>query len=134
MYPDNIHIGTAFKGPKVTHINLLLTPTFYNRDIDGASSGYRTFFDNVERGSVVNKRSMLQKYTPEGYENRGLDLEFKVNVDKDIFVVKVIQVRGIFELSAFGLGILAGLAFIARCFKTCLGSVQYFKNKDQEYE
>ena len=86
-HSDNLQLGTAFKGPLTTHVNILLTPTFYTSDIDGSYSGYRTYFDQVERGSVVNARNMLQKYTPEGYENRGLDIEFVANVDKDIYVV-----------------------------------------------
>ena len=80
----------------------------------------------------MNKRSMLQKYTPEGYENRGLDIEFVANVDKDIYVVRVIKVRSFIEMCAFVLGFLAGFVFVARGVKHCLGGKEYFKAKDRE--
>lgn len=55
IHPKNKNITTAFKGPSTTEILIDLTPTSYVSEPDGYSfSGYRTYFKDVNRGSIVN--------------------------------------------------------------------------------
>jgi hypothetical protein len=91
MERQNKNITTAFKGPYTTHINLDLTPTSYVSEPDSYSyTGYRTYYKEVERGSVVNKRTMLLQYTPDGAENQGLNIEFVASTTNKIYSVRVI--------------------------------------------
>ena len=133
MEASNKNITTAFKGPKTTHITLDLTPTSYVSEIDSYSySGYWSYYKDVERGSVVNKRTMLLQYTPEGYENKGLNIEFVCSTTNKIYQVRVSRNRTMIEIFAFILGSIAGFVFIARTIKYCLEDMEYFKAKDRE--
>ena len=110
-----------------------MTPTSYVSEPDGYSfSGYWTYFKDVNRGSIVNRWTMLYKMTPEGEENRGIDIEFMTSTTNKIYQVRVIRIWTFIEIAAFILGSIAGFVFIARIFKYCLEDIEYFKAKDRE--
>lgn len=91
MEVKNKNITTGFKGPVTTHILLDLTPTSYVSEPDAYSyTGYRSYYKDVERGSTVNKRTMLLQYTPDGYENKGMNIEFVASTTNKIYSVRVI--------------------------------------------
>ncbi len=131
IHESNKNVTTAFKGPVTTHIGIELTPTSYVSEPDEyAYSGYRTYYEGVERGSVVNKRTMLLKTTADGYENKGLDIGFVTQMTNKIYQVRVIRIRSLIEICAFILGSIAGFVFVARVIKNCLGDKEYFRAKD----
>ena len=65
MTPQEIHsanknITTAFKGQDTTEIYISLAPTKYISEVDSYNyNGYRTYFNRIDRGSVVTERNML---------------------------------------------------------------------------
>lgn len=138
MTPQDTHslnknITSAFKGPETTHVVLELTPTSYVSEPDDYSySGYRTYFDHVVRGGVVNRRSMLLSHTPQGFDNKGLDIEFVTTTSNKIYQVRVIRIRSFIEIMAFILGSIGGMVFIARVLKSWMGDKEYFRAKDRE--
>lgn len=133
METVNKNITTAFKGPMTTHIYLDLTPTSYVSEPDSYSyTGYRSYYKDVERGSIVNKWTMLLQYTPDLYENKGFNIEMVCSTTNKIYQVWVIWNRTLIEICAFILGSIAGFVFIAWTFKYCLEDIEYFKTKDRE--
>ena len=95
-------------------------------------NGYRTYFKDIDRGSIVTERSMLLQNTPEGLENKGFDLEFVMEIEDKIYMVREVRIRSFIEICAFILGSIAGFVFIARVLKFYLGDQEYFRAKDRE--
>lgn len=75
---------------------------------------------------------MLLNYTPEGFENKGLNIEFLASTTNKIYTVRVIRIRTLIEICSLILGAIAGFVFIARLVKYCIEDIEYFKAKDRE--
>jgi len=75
---------------------------------------------------------MLLERTPEGFDNKGLDIEFTVDVTERLYQVREIRRNSFIETAAFILGSIAGLVFVARVVKNWLGDKEYFRAKDRE--
>jgi hypothetical protein len=133
MTKSNKNITTGFKGGESTKLFFNLTPTHYSNEVESSNfKGYQVFFDQFVRGSVVNKRNMVNEYDAFGNKVAGFDLEMVSSVSDTVIHIEVQRVRSIIELIAYVFGFLAGFVFISRVLKHFLSKEEYFKGLERE--
>lgn len=130
---SNKNITTAFKGPESTKIFFRLTPTHYGDEIESQNfEGYQVFVEEYQRGSVVNKRNMINSVLPNGMRSEGFDLELVSTVGDTIQHVEVHRTKSIIEVIAYILGFIAGFVIISHVLKYFLSKEEYFKGLERE--
>lgn len=132
---SNKNITAAFKGPIPTVLKMNLIPTHYINEADGITQdGYRAHLASFERGSTVNKRTLVDRYLALGEELKGMQIQFMVSGSPVLFQVRIQKVKSILEVVAYMLGFLAGFILIVRAAKYYLLKERYFLELEKECE
>ena len=134
LYNNNLNFTASFRGPDPSIIALELTPAFYLDEIKASSlKGYRVQTLNLQKGSVINERTLTNLYTIDGQLSEDFSIRFETYLSSNIYNVRVIRLRTILDVLAQNLGLLAGLAFICRFAKFLLMKWNVWLHLDREY-
>jgi hypothetical protein len=130
---SNKNITAAFKGPESTKIFFRLTPTHYGDEVESQNfEGYQVFVEEYQRGSVVNKRNMVNPILPNGIRSEGFDIELISTVGDTVQHVEVHRTKSIIEVIAYIFGFIAGFVIISHALKHFLSKEEYFKGLERE--
>lgn len=130
---SNKNITSAFRGPETTKLQFKLTPTHYGNEIESQNfEGYQVFLEDIQKGSVINKRNMANSHIESGELSAGLNIEILTSVGDTLNHVQVQRVKSFLEILAYILGFTAGFVIIAHLLKYFLSKEEYFKSLDRE--
>lgn len=129
----NKNITSAFKGPMPNILDIALIPTHYVNEVESVvHKGYRTHLVDVERGSTVNKRTLVNRYSATGDELKGFSIMFRVNNGNMLYQVRIQKIRSILEVLAYMFGFLAGFVLLVRGAKYYLLKETYFLELEKQ--
>lgn len=132
---SNKNITSAFKGPVPTMMYFTLIPTQYVNEVEGvAHTGYRVHLNDFERGSTVNKRTLVNRYQATGEEFTGFRVQLMINNGSTLYQVRIQKIKSILEVVAYMLGFLAGFILIVRGAKYYLLKETYFLELEKQCE
>jgi len=132
---SNKNITSAFKGPQPTVLNLNLIPTHYVNEVEGVvHNGYRVHFADFQRGSIVNKRTLVNEFLSTGEKFEGFSMFFVMNNNQEYFQVRIQKIKSILEVIAYMLGFLSGFILIVRGIKYYLLKETYFLELEKNCE
>lgn len=134
FFKDTTKISAAFRGPEPTVISFDMTPTFYIDEINNLNySGYRLNHRALQRGSVVNERTLMNYYTYNSKNSEDFSIRFQTYISSNVYNVRVLRLKSMIDVLAQIMGLLAGLSFICRFLKFFFMKCKVFLHLDREY-